>query len=59
MAAGIPVWFIRDLKRDVVTIRDNHLVHLARSVESMKDDVSDIKEILGRHDERLSTLEKK
>ena len=46
ISAIIPVWFIIDLKRDVVKIRDNHLKHIA-------DDITDIKvrlAILEDHD---------
>ena len=44
MAAGIPVWFIRDVKRDVVTMRDNHLVHIAKDVSDIKSRVAVLEE---------------
>ena len=44
VSAGVPVWFIVDLKKDVVTIRDNHLKHIAEDITDLKVKVAVLEE---------------
>ena len=49
---GVLFWQIRNVDSKVDKMMNNHLVHIAK-------DITSIKEIAGRHDERISHLEKK
>lgn len=62
IVSGLLAWMVKsmvksatafvELKTTVVNIRDNHLAHIAKDIEGVKDDVSnvrgDVKELRGQ-----------